>query len=161
MALVHNLIIRGLNSVYLQAPNIKEKKDITDFLTYMYSWSLLVHMHHDNEESMIFPLLEQSIGIDGYMDRNVDQHKLFGSGLMAFDDYVKAVRAGDAQFDGMKVRAIIDSFVEVFIQHLAEEISTFLDLEQFAEKIDWPDWNKKLQKKAVEEGDRVRDPLEV
>jgi hypothetical protein len=50
MALVHNMIIRGLNSIYLQAPNIKLEKDVKDFLTYMYSWSLLVHMHHDNEE---------------------------------------------------------------------------------------------------------------
>jgi len=158
MALVHNMIIRGLNSIYLQAPNIKEKKDISDFLTYMYSWSLLVHMHHDNEESMIFPLLEKNIGIDGYMEKNVDQHKLFGPGLTAFDNYVRDVRAGEAQFDGVKVQATINTFGEVFTQHLTEEISTFLDLEQFAEKIDWPYWNKKMQEKAVKEGDTVGIP---
>jgi len=156
--LVHNMIIRGLNSIYLQAPNIKEKKDVTDFVTYMYSWSLLVHMHHDNEESMIFPLLEKNIGIDGYMEKNVDQHKSFGPGLTAFDGYVTDIRAGGAQFDGAKVQAIIDSFGQVFTQHLREEITTFLDLEQFAEKIDWPHYNKKVEEKAVKEGDTVRVP---
>lgn len=156
MALVHNMIIRGLNSVYLQAPKIKAEKDISDFLTYMYSWSLLVHMHHDNEESVAFPLLEKDIGIDGYMEKNVDQHKLFGPGLTAFDDYVKAIRAGEIPFDGLKVQAIIDSFGEVFTSHLTEEISTLLDLEQFAEKIDWPYWNKMMQEKAVKAGDKVR-----
>lgn len=156
MALVHNMIIRGLNSIHLQAPQIKEKKDITDFLTYMYSWSLLVHMHHATEESMIFPLLEGWIGVEGYMEKNVDQHKLFGPGLTAFDEYIKAVQAGEAEFDGTKVQTIIDSFGEIFTQHLNEEIDTFLSLEQFAEKIDWPDWNKKVQEKAVKEGDTVR-----
>ena len=66
MALIHNVIIRGINSIYLQAPNIKLENDIEDFLTYMYSWSLLVHIHHDNEEATMFPLLEKYIGVDNY-----------------------------------------------------------------------------------------------
>lgn len=42
MALVHNVLIRALNCIYLQAPNIKNPKDITDFLTFMHSWSLFL-----------------------------------------------------------------------------------------------------------------------
>lgn len=149
------MIIRGLNSIVLQAKNIKEEKDITDFLTYMYSWSLLVHMHHDNEESTAFPMLEKDIGIEGYMDKNVDQHKLFGPGLTAFDEFVAAVKGGKENYDGKKVCEIIDSFGGVFTQHLTEEIGTLEELEKFGDKINWPVWNKALQDKAVNEGDKV------
>ena len=155
MVLVHNMIIRGLNSIYQQAPNVKEEKDISDFLTYMFGWATLVHMHHDNEEAVAFPLLEKDIGIEGYMEKNVDQHKLFGPGLKAYDAYIPAVREGKEKFDGAKVRTIIDSFGHVLTQHLTEEIGTLLELEKFADKIDWDTWNKKVQEKAVEAGDPV------
>ncbi|KAG9245755.1 hypothetical protein BJ878DRAFT_335916 [Calycina marina] len=153
MVLIHNMIIRGLNSIYVQAPNIKEPKDVQDFFTYMYSWALLVHMHHHNEEEVIFPLLEKAIGVDGYMEKNVDQHKLFGPGLTAFDDYVKAGKAGEIQFDGVKVQTIIDSFASIFIEHLKEEIPTFLALDKYENKIDWPAYNAAVLEKAVKKGD--------
>jgi hypothetical protein len=155
MVCVHNMIIRGLNSIYLQAPNIKEKKDIEDFLTYMFSWSLLVHMHHENEELVCFPLLEKDIGIEGYMEKNVDQHKLFGPGLKAYDEYIVAAREGKEPFDGAKVLAIIDTFGTVFTQHLTEEIATFEELDKYEDKINWPYWNKRVQEQAVKAGDPV------
>lgn len=158
MTLVHNFIIRGLNSIYLQAPNIKQEKDIADFLTYMYSWSLLVHMHHENEELVCFPLLEKDIGITGYMEKNVDQHKLFGPGLTAFDGYITAVKDKKEVYDGAKVCLIIDSFGQVFTTHLTEEIGTLLELEKFGTKIDWQFWNKKVQEQAVKAGDVVGTP---
>lgn len=37
MAIVHNIIIRGLNSIYLQAPHVQQK-DFNDFLAYCYCW---------------------------------------------------------------------------------------------------------------------------
>ena len=37
MALFHNLLLRGLNTIYLQAPFIKDI-DKKDFLCYVYRW---------------------------------------------------------------------------------------------------------------------------
>jgi hypothetical protein len=37
MAIVHNVIIRALNSIYLQAPHVQQK-DVKDFLAYCYCW---------------------------------------------------------------------------------------------------------------------------
>lgn len=37
MALVHNSIIRGLNSIYLQAPHVKPE-DYLDFIGYSFCW---------------------------------------------------------------------------------------------------------------------------
>lgn len=37
MAISHNVIIRALNSIYLQAPHV-QPKDVKDFLAYCYCW---------------------------------------------------------------------------------------------------------------------------
>jgi hemerythrin-like domain-containing protein len=155
MALVHNCLIRALNCIYLQAPNVHLPKDISDFLEFMQSWSLFVHMHHETEESVFFPLIENYIGMPGFMEKNVEQHHGFGPGMGAYDDYLKACQEGKETFDGEKVRKIVDSFGAIFTQHLTEEIDTLLALEEYSDKIDWPEFNKKVQQKAVEQGDPV------
>jgi hemerythrin-like domain-containing protein len=155
MALVHNVLLRTLNSIYLQAPNVKSPSDVSDFLTFMHSWSLFLHMHHETEEVVCFPLLEKYIEKPGFLEKNVEQHHGFGPGVGEYDDYVKACQEGRESFDGEKVRRILDGFGGILTQHLTEEIDTLLSLEEFTEKIDWVDFNKKVQKKAVEEGDPV------
>jgi hypothetical protein len=68
---------------------------------------------------------------------------------------VTACQEGKESFDGQRVRKIIDGFGEILTQHLTEEIDTLLSLEPHSEKIDWHEYHKKVQKKAVEEGDAV------
>ena len=159
MALVHNCLIRALNCIYLQAPNVKNPADVADFLTYMHAWSLFLHMHHETEEVVVFPLLEEAIGIKGFMEKNVEQHAAFGKGMGEYDEYVKACQEGREKFDGEKVRNIVGEFGEMLTSHLTDEIGTLLSLEEHNHKIDWPDCNKKVQKKAVAEGDTVFPPF--
>ena len=89
------------------------------------------------------------------MEKNVAQHKLFGPGLAAFDGYIAAVRERKQKFDGTKVLSIIDSFGEVLVQHLADEIVVIEGLNDFEGKIDWKDYNKKVMEKVVDAGDTV------
>lgn len=112
-------------------------------------------MHHETEETVCFPILEESIGLPGFMEKNVVQHSEFGPGVGAYDAYVKACREGKETFDGREVCNIIDSFGQILTQHLTEEIDTLLGLEEHNEKINWPEYHKKVQKKAVDEGDPV------
>lgn len=116
-------------------------------------------MHHDTEESVVFPLFESSIGMPGFMEKNVEQHHGFGPGVGEYDDYVKACQEGKETFDGERVRKIVDGFGEILTQHLTDEIDTLLGLEEHSEKIDWHDYHAKVQKKAVDEGDSVRTPF--
>ncbi|RDW68654.1 hypothetical protein BP5796_09311 [Coleophoma crateriformis] len=123
MALVHNVLIRGLNAIYLQASNISLEQDIKDFCTFMYAWSLTLHAHHDNEESLGFPFLEEMTGIQGLLDINVQQHRLFDEGLKSFDLYVASVKDGLAKYDGAHVRRLIDTLAPPLFEHLAAEES--------------------------------------
>ena len=51
---------------------------------------------------------------------------MFMEGLDALEEYVKAVYEGkkDVEWDGKKVRSLIDAFGDGLVQHLHEEVST-------------------------------------
>lgn len=74
MALLHNAVFRGYNSIYLQAPHVKDvEKD--DFVGYCLTWFKFVKSHHDDEEQTLFPKVE------ALLDANVfeDTHKEHGT----------------------------------------------------------------------------------
>ncbi|KAK0101908.1 hypothetical protein ONS95_001280 [Cadophora gregata] len=149
MCLIHNVMIRILNCIYLQAPNVKHDKDIADFTTFMHAFLILLHEHHSNEEKHFFPMLEEYIGTPGWMEKNVEQHHAFAHGLEGFEEYVKALRAGKETYDGVKIQKLVDDFAPVLVEHLSDEIGTFEDLEKFGDKIDWKLWSKKVGEIAV------------
>jgi len=155
MCLVHNVMIRIMNCIYLQAPNVKLEKDITDFTIFMHSFLVLLHEHHGNEEKFFFPMLEEYIGTPGWMEKNVAQHHAFSRGLEGFEEYVKALQGGKAMYDGTKIRKLVDDFAPVLAEHLTDEIVTFEDLESLGNKIDWKTWNKKVSEIAVKTAETV------
>lgn len=93
MALMHNAIIRALNSIYKQAPHV-EAKDNKDFIDYALCWYEILYSmpygfvegrfqktanldsdHHESEEEFFFPAVEQAADEKGIMDTNVEQHR--------------------------------------------------------------------------------------
>jgi hemerythrin-like domain-containing protein len=130
MVLVHNMMIRALNSIYLQAPYIKPA-DEKGFCRYMLLWHLLLHSHHSTEETGFFPTVEKMAGAKGIMNANVEQHKAFHDGMEKFKGYADAVIADKEKYSGSKVVAIIDEFGPVLTQHLTDEIPTIAGLRQY------------------------------
>lgn len=151
MAHAHNLMIRGLNAIYLQAPHIVEA-DVPSFCKYMLGWHTMMHTHHDAEENHLFPYLEQVAG-QKIMEVNVEQHRAFDKGLDEFRGYVDAVSAGTEKYDGQRVVRIIDDFGPVLMKHLEEEVPTMAGLGQYgSEEKEFKDMRKIL-------GDLVADEL--
>jgi hypothetical protein len=132
MAVLHNGIIRGLNSIYLQAPHLSPS-DHADFILYCQGWSGLLHAHHHGEETMVFPEIEAKTGVAGIMEINVSQHHAFQAGLDAFDQYLLTP---PAEFSGKRLVELIDGFAPVLVQHLAEEIPTLVALREYRGKVD-------------------------
>jgi hemerythrin-like domain-containing protein len=131
MSLAHNGMIRGLNSIYIQAPNIpkNDTKSINDFLTYCQCWNESMHHHHDMEEQGFFPSIERLSGVKGLMAQNYEQHKAFTPGFEEFDKYVRATRP--SEFDGMRVRQLVEVFAEPLVKHLHDEIDTLRALNKY------------------------------
>lgn len=130
MALVHNMAIRGLNSIYLQAPHI-QAADFKPFAHYIVGWYNLLHVHHSEEEAEFFPDVEKMTGEKGIMDANVEQHHAFHDGMEALNAYALAVISGTKQYDGVKVVSLIDAFGPTLVEHLSDEIPTLVGLRRF------------------------------
>ncbi|KAK5955566.1 hypothetical protein OHC33_003207 [Knufia fluminis] len=131
MALAHNGILRGLNSIYLQATHIprKDLDTVRDFLTYCQCWSESMHHHHDMEEEHFFPSIEQVTGVQGIMERNIEQHRAFTPGFNSFHEYAQTCPPKD--YDGQKIQSLIESFAEPLSQHLHDEVDTLRALDKY------------------------------
>jgi len=156
MASIHNLI-RGLNSMYLQAPYVTKEQDIQDLLQYAIFWEILVHEHHQIEETTFFPEIERVTEEKGIMERNVEQHHLFEPGLKAWNKWCIACfeRTGSEKFNVTKFKQLIDDFAPALVQHLADEIPTLLSLDKYdmsGIRKAWDKWDAHMQSKA----DKVR-----
>jgi len=134
MACVHNMMIRGINSIYLQAPHITQK-DEQSFLNYAMQWYALLHVHHTGEETTFFPAVEELAGEKGIMEANVEQHHAFEAGLEAFVAYIRDAIAKKEKYDGKRIVALIDAFAEPLRDHLADEIPTILGLRKYGDKM--------------------------
>lgn len=130
MSLAHNGIIRGLNSIYLQATFIpaQDTTTVQDFLTYCQCWSESMHHHHDAEEKEFFPNIEEISGIEGLMTRNVEQHRAFTPGFEQFEAYCRTCLP--AEYDGQKLKSLVEDFAEPLTRHLYDEIETLRALDK-------------------------------
>lgn len=73
MCVVHNALLRGLNNIYIQGPNIRPA-DYKDFIGYSLCWHSAIDEHHTSEEEQFFPEIEEAVGEKGLLDGNVQQH---------------------------------------------------------------------------------------
>lgn len=131
MALAHNGILRGLNSIYLQATHIprNDMNVVRAFLTYCQCWCESMHHHHDAEEAEFFPSIEQISGVQGLMAGNVEQHRAFTPGFESFQEYARTCPPKD--YDGQRIRSLIEGFAEPLTRHLHEEIDTLRALDKY------------------------------
>ncbi|KAL7273721.1 hypothetical protein RUND412_003401 [Rhizina undulata] len=128
MALTHNIIIRGMNSIYLQSPFVTPAT-AASFIMYCKCWSEFIHNHHECEEYAYFPLIEKMTGTEGLSDTNIDQHEAFMGGLKKFDKYLASVTA--STFSGQTVIEILDTFAATMQIHLTDEVVWILSLAKY------------------------------
>ncbi|CAI6285932.1 unnamed protein product [Periconia digitata] len=131
MALAHNGMIRGLNSIYIQASNLPRNnpKIVQDFLTYCQCWSESMHHHHDMEEDSFFPAIEKLTGVQGLMERNVEQHRAFTPGFERFQQYANTCAPKD--YDAAELKSLVEGFAEPLTRHLQDEIETLRGLHEY------------------------------
>jgi hemerythrin-like domain-containing protein len=154
MALIHNILIRGLNCITLQAINVKKSEDIMDFMSFCDAWSCALHSHHNTEETVYFPLLEEQSTEKGVMAKNHAEHEIFLPGLLAFDEYIRGVQSDVKLYEGSKVVKIVDSFGPALETHLQNEIVLLESLAK-DEKIDWDLMGKTMAAHSKKVADRV------
>jgi len=134
MALFHNLLLRALNTIYLQAPFVKDA-DKKDFIGYALCWYDAINAHHTGEEKEFFPWIEEAAGEKGIMAANIEQHNTFHDGVEEYAAYLRSLKGKEITFSGAHLRSIVDSFGPTLHQHLSDEITSLLALSKYGDKV--------------------------
>ena len=124
MAFAHNAMIRGINSIYNEAPHVHKVKDIAHFLFFVRSSADWVGHHHQWEETLMFPGFEKVMGEAGFLQSNLDQHHAFEPGLKKLGSFAIQARVADYKPDVLQ--GIINDFANGLQGHLHDEIPTLL-----------------------------------
>ena len=130
MAQIHNVLFRGYNSIYQQAPYV-HKSDYSDFIRYALVWYDFIEVHHTGEEEDLFPKIEEIVGQKDFMGVAVEQHAVFHNGIERYKKYLDLCAADPASFDPQKLLDIMDSFGSALHTHLTEEPELLLRLGDF------------------------------
>jgi hypothetical protein len=133
MAVVHNTLLRGLNSIYLQASSAKAQSSRVPFLQYCRTWYVVVHAHHSHEEEKLFPKIEGICGEEGILSVNIEQHHAFEGGMQTYVAYVDECIQDPSKFEPAKLTGIIDKFGKELSAHLNDEVESLLGLRKFGE----------------------------
>lgn len=88
-----------------------------------------MHHHHDAEEAIFFPEIERITKIEGIMEQNIEQHRAFTPGFDTFYEYCKT--CPPKNYDGEKLKSIVQAFAEPLIKHLYDEIETLRALDKY------------------------------
>jgi len=128
MALTHNAIIRGMNSIYLQCKHVTPLMS-PSFLLYCQCWAEFIQNHHACEEVAYFPIIEKAVGVEGLSEGNLEQHDAFLAGLQEFEKYVYHIHP--SRYSGNKIAEILDSFATTLQSHLADEVVWIMALSRF------------------------------
>jgi hypothetical protein len=126
MALAHNMQIRSLNAIYIQAASISSPNDIVDFLVYCQIWYEMIHHHHAVEETFLFPELEKQLDRPGLMNESVEQHKAFHGKLEVWGK--KCYEMGPQEYKAEEWRRMIDDFAKPLLVHLHDEVDALVKL---------------------------------
>ncbi|KAL2259692.1 hypothetical protein VTK26DRAFT_6530 [Humicola hyalothermophila] len=122
MALLHNSIIRGYNSIYRQAQHVADQ-DMAHFIGYCLAWHKFVVSHHNDEETTLFTTIEGLLKDKEIFGETHKEHESFLGGLASFEKYLSSLPS-PASFSGTELLRIMDGFHEPFERHFHSEIST-------------------------------------
>jgi len=129
MCLAHNAMIRNLNAIYLQCEQITVPKDQADFIIFCQAAIEVIHTHHQMEEANFFPQIAEYTGEPDIMEKNIEQHRAFDTGLTVFEGYI--YKLTPEKYDAVELKRLLDGFAKVLVVHLSDEIQTLLALQKY------------------------------
>ncbi|PSR83537.1 hypothetical protein PHLCEN_2v5691 [Hermanssonia centrifuga] len=94
------------------------QNDIKNFLGYCEAWALSVVDHHDSEELVVFPFLNQKMDFS----REEEQHKVIHDTLEKLLAIIQSAKEKPAQFKPDEMRELMVNFKEPLVVHLDEEV---------------------------------------
>jgi hypothetical protein len=126
MALVHNALIRGFNSIYVQVPYIRDEVK-SDFIGYSLTWAKFATSHHHDEEDNLFIKVAELLQDNNIWTETHKEHEAFIDGVKLFETYLTSLPDKKA-LSPERLISIMDSFREPLGHHLHSEVTTIANL---------------------------------
>jgi hypothetical protein len=136
--LLTNMLLRALNSIYLQAPNIPAHL-YNDFTSYSLAVYQCLSAHHRAEEEFLFPEIERRTGETSMRD----QHLLFHPGARAWGKWLASVLTRWNNFSPDTCNRLMDGFLTPLHAHLSDSIVALSSLSRFGNTLDIKELSRK------------------
>jgi len=128
MELYHNHFRHTFNEIYSRCDSITssadDKDELDDLLAYAYSLFRHLDAHHSIEETYIFPILAERMPQFARNGDHLKEHEEIHHGLDEYVAYIKKCRKDNKEWDGEKMKSIMDSFRGVLFKHLDHEVES-------------------------------------
>ncbi|KAK9241683.1 hypothetical protein V1506DRAFT_550029 [Lipomyces tetrasporus] len=92
--------------------------DLSNFLGYCEAWCITLLGHHETEETITFPYLQQKLDFA----EEVEQHKKIHDALDAFLEQIRLAKKDSAAFDPARMTQILKDAEDNLMAHLHQEI---------------------------------------
>ncbi|CAL1714138.1 unnamed protein product [Somion occarium] len=114
----HEGIKTGFDNILHLLENVPHD-DLQNFLGYCLAWAQLFKEHHDGEEAVVFPFLNQKLDFS----KEIEQHKGIHAALATIIATIQLAQAQPARFDAEELKSQLISLRDPMIQHLDDEVA--------------------------------------
>ncbi|KAI8810139.1 hypothetical protein BJ742DRAFT_802284 [Cladochytrium replicatum] len=118
VVLTHHVLRRGCRQMVDNASTVKDA-DVQPFVGYSLAFLTTLKEHHDQEETVLFPTLHDSVqvGIDARHEEHVQLAKFMGD----FKDYLESVRDGQKTYAASEYLAQLQPVKDLVLPHVTAE----------------------------------------
>ena len=81
-------------------------------------------MHHNIEETYVFPMLAKKMPEFQKKEHLIEQHRTIHKGLDGFQEYLEKCRMGENELRLEEMKLKMDSFGKTLWEHLDDEVRT-------------------------------------
>ncbi|EKM78145.1 hypothetical protein AGABI1DRAFT_86313 [Agaricus bisporus var. burnettii JB137-S8] len=154
MVRAHQTFKLGYDAILKNLENNQEaiKSDLTNFLGYCQAWVISIDTHHDSEEEIVFPFLNQKMDFEP----EKEAHKVIHKGLSDITAIVTQFKADPSKFDPDHLKENLVKLKDPLFEHLDVEVehikSSKLKEVGFGDA-ELKDLNQRLDKYAQSHGD--------
>ncbi|KAJ7512632.1 hypothetical protein B0H11DRAFT_1698526 [Mycena galericulata] len=92
--------------------------DLDNFLGYCRAWATSIVGHHDSEEEVLFPFLNQKLDFS----TEIEQHVVVADGLTGIIKFIDEAAADHSKFDAGKLKELMETLGGPLFEHLDEEV---------------------------------------
>ncbi|GJN70276.1 hypothetical protein PLIIFM63780_003135 [Purpureocillium lilacinum] len=154
MALLHNALIRGYNSIFLQAPHVlapgeaaaanndnsdsgsgsgsgsaeEDENEAAHFVGYARTWVKFLQNHHDDEEEVLFPELAAILKDETLWGDMKKEHESFLEDLRALDTHLAHLSANASAYSPGPLLQHLSALRAPLEQHLHHEVTLLASL---------------------------------